>query len=87
MLPQAVVQAGSCSSDLTPSLEVTHVAGADLKRIKEVFKSLIQKELYKPALASDTALEIALLEIALFLFMISSNSASLNGVRAVSISL
>ena len=48
---------------------------------------LIQKEIYKPALASDTALEIALLEIALFLFMISSNSASLNGVLAVSILL
>lgn len=30
-----------------------------------------------PALAPDTALEMALLEIALFRFMISSNSASL----------
>lgn len=44
-------------------------------------------KIYKPALASDTALEIALLEMARFLFMISSNSASLNGVLAVSISL
>lgn len=34
-----------------------------------------------PALASETALEMALLEIALFRFMISSNSASLKGVR------
>ena len=40
-----------------------------------------------PALASDTAREMALLEMARFLFMISSNSASLNGVRAASISL
>lgn len=40
-----------------------------------------------PALASDTALDIALLEIALFLFIISSNSASLRGARAASISL
>lgn len=40
-----------------------------------------------PALASDTALEIALEEMALFLFMISSNSASLKGVRDGSMSL
>lgn len=40
-----------------------------------------------PALASDTALEIALEEMALFLFMISSNSASLSGARDGSISL
>lgn len=40
-----------------------------------------------PALASDTALDMALEEIALFLFMISSNSASLRGVRDASISL
>lgn len=40
-----------------------------------------------PALASDTALEIALEEMALFLFMISSNSASLRGARDGSISL
>lgn len=40
-----------------------------------------------PALASDTALDMALEEIALFLFMISSNSASLSGVRDASISL
>ncbi len=40
-----------------------------------------------PALASDTALDMALEEMALFLFMISSNSASLRGVRDASISL
>lgn len=40
-----------------------------------------------PALASDTALDIALEEMALFLFMISSNSASLRGVLDASISL
>lgn len=40
-----------------------------------------------PALASDTAREIALLEMALLRFMISSNSASLSGVLAESISL
>lgn len=40
-----------------------------------------------PALASETALEMALLEMARFRFMISSNSASLRGVRAASISL
>lgn len=40
-----------------------------------------------PALASDTALEIALEEMALFRFMISSNSASLRGARDGSISL
>lgn len=40
-----------------------------------------------PALASDTARDIALEEMALFLFMISSNSASLNGVRDESMSL
>lgn len=40
-----------------------------------------------PALASDTALDIALEEMALFLFMISSNSASLSGVRDASMSL
>lgn len=32
-----------------------------------------------PALAPDTALEMALLEMARFLFMISSNSTSLTG--------
>lgn len=40
-----------------------------------------------PALASDTALDMALEEMALFLFMISSNSASLRGVRDASMSL
>lgn len=36
-----------------------------------------QREAFLPALAPATALEMALLEIALFRFMISSNSASL----------
>lgn len=40
-----------------------------------------------PALASDTALEMALEEMARFLFMISSNSVSLRGVRDDSMSL
>lgn len=40
-----------------------------------------------PALASDTALDIALEEMALFLFMISSNSASFKGPRDDSMSL
>ncbi len=42
---------------------------------------------FTPALASDTALEIALLDIARLRFMISSNSASLRGARDESMSL
>lgn len=48
---------------------------------KLVFNSVV------PALASDTAREMALEEMALFLFIISSNSASLSGVREDSMSL